>query len=65
MTEQTPECIWLPCEMLAEMRQCTEVIQGMERLPYGDRLSAGTIGSGEKKALGRPESGLSVLKGGL
>lgn len=51
--------------MLAEMRQCTEVIQGMERLPYGDRLSAGTIGSGEKKALGRPESGLSVLKGGL
>jgi len=33
--------------------------------PYEDRLRAGAVQPGEQKATGRPESGLSVSKGGL
>ena len=38
------------------------MIQGMEQLPYRDRLRAGAVQPGEEKALGRPESSLSVSK---
>jgi len=36
----------------------------MEKI-YEDRLTAGTIQPGEEKVLRRPESGVSVSKGGL
>lgn len=45
--------------------QCTEVIQGVENLPYEDRLSAGTVELGEEKVMGRAASSLSVSKGRL
>ena len=48
-------------------RRATNVIQGIKHLPYENRLRKLRIGSvqpGEEKALSRPESGLSVSKGG-
>ena len=39
-------------------RRATKMIQGMEQLPYRDRLRAGAVQPGEEKALGRPESSL-------
>ena len=46
-------------------RRATKMIQGMEHLPYKDRLRAGAVQRREEKALGRPESSLSVFKEGL
>ena len=40
------------------------MIQGMEHLSSEDRLKAGAVQFGEEKALGRPESGLSLSKRG-
>ena len=34
-----------------------------QHLPYEDELRAGAVHLGEEKALGRPESSLSVSKG--
>lgn len=46
-------------------RRATKMAQGMEHVPYKDRLRAGAVQTGEDKALGRPNSGLSVPKAGL
>ena len=64
--------IWSPqyrrdMELLEQViqRRSTKMTQGMGNLPYEDRLRAGTVQPGEEKALGTPESGLSVSTGGL
>ena len=44
-------------------RRATEMTQGMELRGQAGR--AGAVQPGEEKALGRPESDLSVSKGGL
>lgn len=46
-------------------RRATKMAQGIEHVPYKDRLRAGTVQIREDKALGRPNSGLSVPKVGL
>mgnify|MGYP001864662682 CR=1 FL=1 len=45
-------------------RRATKMIQEMDHFPYKDRLRAGAVQPGEEKALGRPESGLSLSKRG-
>jgi len=39
-------------------------MQGMEHLPCEDRLRAGAVQPEQEKVLGRPDSSLSVSKGG-
>ena len=46
-------------------RRATKMLQGMEWLSYKDRLRAGAVQPGEKKAIGSPESSLSISKGEL
>ena len=46
-------------------KRATKVIHGMERGPMRQAERAGAAQPGGGKALGRPESGLSVSKGGL
>ena len=41
-------------------RKVTKMTQGLEHLPCKDKVRAGALHSGEEKALGRPDSGLSV-----
>ena len=45
--------------------RATDILQGMEHLSYKNRLvRSGVVQPEEEKALGRPESSLSVSKGG-
>jgi len=45
--------------------RATDILQGMEHLSYKNRLvRSGVVQPEEEKALGRPESSLSVCKGG-
>ena len=46
-------------------RRTRKMIQGMECVPYEDRLRAGAVHPGEEKAPGRPKNSLSVSKGAV
>jgi len=46
-------------------RRATNMTKGAEHLSYEERLRVGVVQPGEEKAVGRPYSSLSVLKGGL
>jgi len=61
-------CVWMrdpqyrrDMDMLERVqRRTTTKIQGMEHLPYKDRLRAGAVQPGEEKALGRPDRSFSI-----